>query len=151
MYDVAEQERKLWLTVLRQAQWDAEGKGEVEDYLIYRARKWLTRMTRSFLTVCSLAGMPATQAHYLQEQERLKYSCALGIVVATISRGTAALSRLVTKLVTPPTRKSTVVTSQSGTILEPLLATSSECTINETERPTGTCGSPFHIAVLVRG
>jgi hypothetical protein len=83
MYDVAEQERKLWLTVLRQAQWDAEGKGEVENYLIYRARKWLTRMTRSFLTVCSLAGMPATQAHYLQEQERLKYSCALGIVVAT--------------------------------------------------------------------
>ena len=71
--DSPERERLLWLQVLRQAQFDAEGRGEVDATLRYRARKWLTKMTRSFLTVCSLAGMPSTQAEYLQEQERKKH------------------------------------------------------------------------------
>jgi hypothetical protein len=71
--DSPERERLLWLAVIRQAQWDAEGRGEVEDHVRYMAKRWLTKMTRSFLVVCSLAGMPAMQAHYLQEQERRKY------------------------------------------------------------------------------
>ena len=66
-------ERVLWLTVLKQAIMDSEGRGEVEPYLIYRAKKWMTKMTHSFLTVCSLAGMPSTQAYFLQEQQRLKW------------------------------------------------------------------------------
>lgn len=66
-------EKKLWLTVIRQAQFDAEGRGAVDGHLRYLAVRWLTKMSRSFLTVCSLAGMPTTQAEYLQEQERRKY------------------------------------------------------------------------------
>ena len=71
--DSPERERLLWLAVVRQAQWDASGRGEVDRRLQYLAKRWLTKMTKSFLTVCSLAGMPATQAHYLQEAERKKY------------------------------------------------------------------------------
>ena len=71
--DSPQRERILWLTVLRQAIWDSEGRGEVDAMTIYHAKKWLTRMTRSFLVVCSLAGMPKTQAEYLQEQERKKW------------------------------------------------------------------------------
>lgn len=71
--DSPERERILWLQVIRQAQFDAEGRGEVDQITVYRAKKWLTRMTRSFYTVCSLAGMPATQADYLQECERRKW------------------------------------------------------------------------------
>lgn len=70
--DSPERERILWLTVIRQAIWDSEGRGEIDVTTIYRAQKWLTKMTRSFLTVCSLAGMPATQAEYLQEEQRRK-------------------------------------------------------------------------------
>jgi hypothetical protein len=66
-------ERLLWLRVIAQAQQDAAGKAEVEPHLQYLAQRWLTKMTRSFLTVCSLAGMPETQAHYLQEQERKRW------------------------------------------------------------------------------
>lgn len=77
--DSPQRERILWLTVIKQAQWDAEGRGEVEPRFIYRARRWLTNplerpwLRRSFLTVCSLAGMPETQAQYLQEAERKKW------------------------------------------------------------------------------
>lgn len=53
---------------------DSEGRSEVEPYLIYRAKKWLTRLTYSFLTVCSLAGMSREQAVYLQESQRRKLS-----------------------------------------------------------------------------
>lgn len=70
--DSPERERILWLTVLRQAIWDSEGRGEIDEMTIYHATKWLTKMTRSFLTVCSLAGMPRTQAEYLQEGQRRK-------------------------------------------------------------------------------
>jgi len=66
-------EKLLWLSVVRQAQWDAEGRGAVGPRLRYLAVRWLTTMSRSFLTVCSLAGMPTTQAYYLQEQERRKW------------------------------------------------------------------------------
>lgn len=69
----AYQERMLWLVVLRQAIWDAEGRSEVEPTLIYRAKKWLTHPTHAFLDVCSMAGMPETQAHYLQEQQRKRW------------------------------------------------------------------------------
>jgi hypothetical protein len=65
-------ERVLWLSVLRQAIMDSEGRGEIEQPLIYRAKKWLTRLTYSFLTVCSLAGMSREQAVYLQEAQRRK-------------------------------------------------------------------------------
>jgi hypothetical protein len=71
--DSPQRERILWLTVVRQAIWDAEGRGEVELKLIYRARKWLTKMTHSFLAVCSLAGMSETQAYYLQEEKRKQW------------------------------------------------------------------------------
>lgn len=70
--DSPQRERILWLTVIRQVIWDSEGRGEIDDQTIYRAGKWLTKMTRSFLTVCSLAGMPKTQAEYLQECQRRK-------------------------------------------------------------------------------
>ena len=70
--DSPEKEKILWLTVIRQAIWDSEGRGEIDDMTIYHAVQWLTKMTRSFLSVCSLAGMPATQAHYLQERQRRK-------------------------------------------------------------------------------
>lgn len=66
-------EKVLWLTVIRQAQWDAEGRGEVDARIRYLAIRWLTTMSRSFLTVCSLAGMPKTQAYCLQEQERKRW------------------------------------------------------------------------------
>jgi hypothetical protein len=65
-------ERVLWLSVLRQAIMDSEGRGEIEQPLIYRAKKWLTKLTYSFLTVCSLAGMSRDQAVYLQEAQRRK-------------------------------------------------------------------------------
>jgi len=71
--DSPQRERVLWLTVVRQAIWDAEGRGEVDAILIYRARKWLTRMTHSFLVVCSLAGMTRTQAYRLQEDKRKEF------------------------------------------------------------------------------
>jgi hypothetical protein len=71
--DSPERERLLWLQVIRQAQFDVEGRGEVEPHLRYLAKRWLTTMSRSFLAVCSLAGMPKTQAFYLQEQERKKW------------------------------------------------------------------------------
>lgn len=70
--DSPERERILWLTVIKQAIWDSEGRGEIDSTTIYRAVKWLTRMTRSFLTVCSLAGFSETQAYFLQEQQRAK-------------------------------------------------------------------------------
>jgi len=63
----------LWLRVIVQAQQDAAGKAEADPRLQYLAQRWLTKMTRSFLTVCSLAGMPATQSHFLQELERKKW------------------------------------------------------------------------------
>ena len=65
-------ERVLWLSVIRQAILDSEGRGEIEPTLIRRATKWLTRMTYSFLTVCSLAGMSREQAVHLQEMQRRK-------------------------------------------------------------------------------
>ena len=65
-------ERVLWLSVIRQCLMDAEGRSEVEPDLIYRATKWLTRLTHSFLTVCSLAGFSKEQAIYLQEEQRRK-------------------------------------------------------------------------------
>lgn len=71
--DSPQRERMLWLRVIHQAVLDSEGRGEVEPKLVRRAQKWLTKMTRSFYTVCSLAGMPATQAEYLQECERKKW------------------------------------------------------------------------------
>jgi hypothetical protein len=70
--DSPQREKILWLTVIRQAIWDSEGRGEIDDMTIYHATKWLTRTTRSFMTVCSLAGMPATQAEFLQEEQRKK-------------------------------------------------------------------------------
>ena len=63
-------ERVLWLSVLRQAIMDSEGRGEIEQPLVYRAKKWLTKLTYSFLTVCSLAGMSREQAVHLQEMQR---------------------------------------------------------------------------------
>ena len=65
-------ERVLWLSVLRQAIMDSEGRGEIEQPLVYRAKKWLTKLTYSFLTVCSLAGMSREQAVHLQEMQRIK-------------------------------------------------------------------------------
>ena len=65
-------ERVLWLSVLRQAIMDSEGRGEIEQPLVYRAKKWLTKLTYSFLTVCSLAGMSREQAVHLQEMQRRK-------------------------------------------------------------------------------
>ena len=65
-------ERVLWLSVLRQAIMDSEGSGEIEQPLVYRAKKWLTKLTYSFLTVCSLAGMSREQAVHLQEMQRRK-------------------------------------------------------------------------------
>lgn len=70
IYEPAEPERRLWLTVVRQAIWDSEGRSEVEHHLIYRAQKWLTKPTHAFLSVCSMAGMTETQAYYLQEEMR---------------------------------------------------------------------------------
>ena len=65
-------ERVLWLSVLRQPIMDSEGRGEIEQPLVYRAKKWLTKLTYSFLTVCSLAGMSREQAVHLQEMQRRK-------------------------------------------------------------------------------
>ena len=65
-------ERVLWLSVLRQAIMYSEGRGEIEQPLVYRAKKWLTKLTYSFLTVCSLAGMSREQAVHLQEMQRRK-------------------------------------------------------------------------------
>ena len=67
-------ERVLWLSVIRQCLMDAEGRSEVEPYLMRRAQKWITRLTHSFLAVCSLAGMTREQAIYLQEQQRLRWT-----------------------------------------------------------------------------
>lgn len=66
-------EKKLWLTVVRQAQFDAEGRGEVDARVRYLAIRWLTTLSRSFLAVCSLAGMGKDQAICLQEQERKRW------------------------------------------------------------------------------
>ena len=66
-------ERVLWLSVIRQCLMDAEGRGEIENHLIRRAQKWITRLTHSFLAVCSLAGMSREQAIYLQEQQRQRW------------------------------------------------------------------------------
>jgi len=65
-------ERVLWLSVLRQAITDSEGRGEIEPYRVVRAKRWLTLPMRGFLTVCSLAGMSREQALYLQEAQRRK-------------------------------------------------------------------------------
>jgi len=65
-------ERVLWLSVIKQAIMDSEGRGEIEPNLIYRATKWLRYPTRAFFTVCSLAGMSREQAVYLQEAQRQK-------------------------------------------------------------------------------
>lgn len=70
LQEPAYQERMLWLTVVRQCLWDAEGRSEVEPKLIYRAKKWLTKPTYSYLSVCSMAGMTETQAYRLQEEMR---------------------------------------------------------------------------------
>jgi hypothetical protein len=72
MLEVSERERILWLTVIRQAVMDSEGRADVETYLIRRAVKWLTRLTHSFLDVCSLAGMTREQALFLMEAQRRK-------------------------------------------------------------------------------
>jgi hypothetical protein len=66
-------EKMLWLTVIRQAQWDAEGRGEVDVTIRRLAVRWLTTFSRSFLTVCSLAGMERGQAICLQEKERKRW------------------------------------------------------------------------------
>ena len=63
-------ERVLWLSVIRQAIWDSEGRGEVEQNLIYRAKKWLILPTHAFFTVCSLAGLSRQQALRFQEDRR---------------------------------------------------------------------------------
>ena len=63
-------ERVLWLTVIKQALMDSEGRGEVEPYLIYRAKKWLRLPTKAFYTVCSLAGLSRQQAIRFQEDRR---------------------------------------------------------------------------------
>lgn len=66
-------ERMLFLTVVRQAIWDSEGRSEVDARLIRLAKRWLTTRSRSFYTVCSLAGLPAVQAKFIQEQQRAKW------------------------------------------------------------------------------
>ena len=65
-------ERVLWLSVIKQAIMDSEGRGEVEPNLIYRASKWLRYPTRAFFTVCSLAGLSKQQALRFQEDRRDK-------------------------------------------------------------------------------
>ena len=67
-------ERVLWLSVIRQCLMDAEGRSEVEPYLIYRASKWLRYPTRAFFTVCSLAGLSRQQAIRFQEDQRAKHA-----------------------------------------------------------------------------
>lgn len=67
-------ERKLFLTVVRQAQFDAEGRGEVDQRLVRLAKRWLTTASRSFFHVCALAGLSRNQATLLQEQERGKWA-----------------------------------------------------------------------------
>ncbi|HEY6766594.1 MAG TPA: hypothetical protein VI386_17680 [Candidatus Sulfotelmatobacter sp.] len=70
-------ERILWLTVIRQAVWDSEGRGEIDGHLIYLAKRWLTTPSRAFYTVCSLAGISAVQADFLQESERKRWKRSL--------------------------------------------------------------------------
>ena len=70
--DDTSKERVLWLTVIKQAVLDSEGFQDVEEPLIRRARKWLTKLTHSFLAVCSLAGLTHQQAILLQEEQRRK-------------------------------------------------------------------------------
>ena len=67
-------ERVLWLSVLRQAIMDSEGRSEVEPDLIYRPSKWLRYPTRAFFTVCSLAGLSRQQAIRFQEDQRAKHA-----------------------------------------------------------------------------
>ena len=66
-------ERVLWLTVIKQAVADAEGRGEIEPYRVVRAKRWLTWPLRGFFTVCSLAGLSKQQALRFQENNRSQY------------------------------------------------------------------------------
>jgi hypothetical protein len=66
-------ERILWLSVIKQALMDAEGRGEIEPYRIVRAKRWLTRPLRGFFTVCSLAGLSKQQALRFQENNRREH------------------------------------------------------------------------------
>lgn len=70
-----EDEKRLWLTVVLQAQRDAEGRGEAEkDARLRRlAVRWLTTLSRSFMMVCSLAGMDRQTTLRLQKQERERW------------------------------------------------------------------------------
>jgi hypothetical protein len=66
-------ERILWLSVIKQALMDAEGRGEIEPYRIVRAKRWLTWPLRGFFTVCSLAGLDKQQALRFQENNRREH------------------------------------------------------------------------------
>jgi hypothetical protein len=71
-YEPADRERLLWLTVLKQAIWDSEGRSEVDHTTIYRAVKWLTKPTHAYFDVCAMAGMEYQKALCLQELQRCK-------------------------------------------------------------------------------
>lgn len=66
-------EKKLWLTVVRQAQMDSEGRGEIDQRLVRLAKRWLTTASRSFFHVCALAGLDRLQAEKLLKQERQRW------------------------------------------------------------------------------
>lgn len=75
--DDAAVEREFWLRVIRRAQQEAEGrhieKGENARNIKHQARKWLTRCTRGFLLICTLAGLNQQQIRVLLEQEQRKW------------------------------------------------------------------------------
>lgn len=57
----------LWLSVLREAQLEAEnGRGHPR----YLAIRWLTTRSRSFDTVCAYAGLNRMETRVLQEKEQ---------------------------------------------------------------------------------
>lgn len=63
----------LWLTVLRRAQEESEGRHiyvdrEKSEHVRYLAGRWLKTWSRSYLTVCELAGLTEKEARWLQEQ-----------------------------------------------------------------------------------
>lgn len=72
--------RELWLTVIQRAQEEAEGNymfeygNQAKMKLVQRrAKKWLTRETKSFYKVCELAGLSCDEAQALLEVNKRKY------------------------------------------------------------------------------
>jgi hypothetical protein len=66
-------ELSVWLSVIRLAQEDAEGRGMVEPFTRYLAQRWLTTPSRSFYHVCALANIDRVQADFIIEKERKRW------------------------------------------------------------------------------